>query len=117
MPKLTTQEEGAAAAQEGAAVNRITKKIKQLREEQILLIQRIQIITEQQDGCTKQLSVMSDQKDQLNDLQNSIRPFLLKTIAKANTTLADSNTRMLAISSMIAAQEAELRTCCQSDPA
>ena len=110
MPKLP-------APEEGAAVSRITKKIKQLGEEQLLLMQRIQITSEQQDGYATQLSVISDQKDQLNDLQNSIRPFLLNAIAKANTTLADSNTRMLAISSMIAAQEAELRTCCQSDPA
>jgi hypothetical protein len=88
MPTLTAPGEGAAAAQEGAAVNRITKKIEQLGEEQMLLMQRIMLITEQQDGYNKQLVVMSNQKDQLTDLQNSIRPFLLSSIAKANTTLA-----------------------------
>jgi hypothetical protein len=54
---------------------------------------------------------MSDQEAQLNDTQNNIRPFLLSAIAKANTTLADSNARMIAISNMITAQEKELRTC------
>jgi hypothetical protein len=99
------------ARKEGAAVNTITKKIEQLGEEHLLLMQNIQITSDQQEGYTTQLRVMSDQEAQLNDTQNSIRPFLLSVIAKANATLADSNAHMIAISNMITAQESELRAC------
>jgi hypothetical protein len=88
-------------AQEEADVNKITKKIEHLGEEPLLLIQNIQITIDQQEGYTTQLRAISDQEAPLDDTQNSVRPFLLKAIAKTNTSLADSNARMTAISNMI----------------
>ena len=111
MPKLPVKEEGAAAAQKGAAVDKINKKIEQLGEEQVLLMKSLQVLKIQQDGYTKQLSVMSDQKGQLNKTQNNLRPFLLDSITKGNTTLAEGTARIIAISDMIATQEGELRSC------
>ena len=111
MPKLPDKEEGAAVAQKGAAVDKINEKIEQLGEEQVLLMKSLQVLKIQQDGYTKQLSVMSDQKGQLSKTQTNIRPFLLNSITEGITALAEGNARMIAIADMIATQEGELRSC------
>ena len=111
MPKLPDKEEGAAVAQKGAAVDKINEKIEQMGEEQVLLMKSLQVLKIQQDGYTKQLSVMSNQKGQLSKTQTNIRPFLLNSITEGITALAEGNARMIAIADMIATQEGELRSC------
>ena len=111
MPKLPDKEEGAAVAQKGAAVDKINEKIEQLGEEQVLLMKSLQVLKIQQDGYTKQLSAMSNQKGQLSKTQTNIRPFLLNSITEGITALAEGNARMIAIADMIATQEGELRSC------
>jgi hypothetical protein len=102
---------GTKLAQEGAAilVHNINKKIEQLGEEQLHLINNIQIITNTVDGYTKQVRAISDQDAPLDDMQSTVHTFLLKALAKANTSSADSNAQMTAIFEKIAEHKTELR--------